>query len=344
MIVPQLPYPEAPARRHPRLLSVFDEQLTEPRQAADIEPPFQRDHEYENSLGVCEALEAIDQGERAVMVVGRAGTGKTTLIHYLRRRPGGERQVILAPTGIAALNAGGQTIHSFFRIRPGPISSDGLKSLPRLGRAFQRLERVVIDEISMVRADLLDAVDRSLRVNRAIDEPFGGVQMLLVGDFLQLPPVVPPDERALLTRLRYRSPYAFSARSLEGVAVAPIELTTVHRQKDEKFIELLGRLRLGDRVEETVSMLNACCCRPPRQGSEPVKLTPTNARADFYNQEGLRKLPGDAVSFEGVIKGRFQVQGKQLPAPERLLLKVGARVMAVKNDPANDGSTDRSAP
>jgi hypothetical protein len=283
---------------------------------------------------VCEALEAIDQGERAVMVVGRAGTGKTTLVHYLRRRPGGERQVVLAPTGVAALNAGGQTINSFFQIRPGLIGPDGIKSLPRLQRAFQKLERVVIDEISMVRADLLDAVDRSLRVNRVIDEPFGGVRMLFVGDFLQLPPVVPPEERAFLSRLGYRTPYAFSARSFQAVPVAPIELTIVHRQEDKEFVELLSRLRLGDRVEETISVLNACCCRPPRQGSEPVRLTPTNARADYYNCEGLRKLPGEVVGFQGAIKGRFNVQRDRLPAPERLVLKVGARVMAVKNDRA----------
>lgn len=141
----------------------WDERLPEP------------DLAYERSPGVREALAALRAKAPAVMVIGRAGTGKTRLVHYLRRRPGSERQVILAPTGIAALNAWGQTIHSFFKLRLGVIDAKQLTAMSRLEHFFDKIERVIIDEISMVRADLLDAVDQSLRLNRKNDQPFGGV-------------------------------------------------------------------------------------------------------------------------------------------------------------------------
>ncbi len=158
------------------------------------------------------ALAAIDAGARAIMVLGGAGTGKTTFLHELRKTPRG-RQVFLAPTGVAAIQVGGQTIHSFFGIPPRLLNPDEVKPRVHIRRLLKKLDRVVIDEISMVRADLLDAVDISLRIARDRPEPFGGVQMVLVGDFLQLPPVVPRHEEELLSRMGYEGPFAFNAKA-----------------------------------------------------------------------------------------------------------------------------------
>src|SRR3954471_11858479 len=202
-----------------RQFAEFDHRLPAQGKPADSsrKAKFQRDEQYERSPGVGEALTAIDAGAPAVLVVGRAGTGKTRLVRYLRERPGGERQAVVAPTAIAALNAQAQTIHSFFKLPPLLLDAKALPDGQRLGVLYRRMKRLVIDEISMVRVDLIDAIDARLRSIRGDDRPFGGVQIVMVGDFLQLPPVVESDHRPLLHGLGYHTPYAFSARSLAGL-------------------------------------------------------------------------------------------------------------------------------
>ena len=184
------------------------------------------------------AFRQIAEGAPIVMVLGGAGTGKTTFLHELRRRAG-VRQVFLAPTGVAALQLGGQTIHSFFGIPPRILNPDEVKPRARSRKLLGKIDRLVIDEVSMVRCDLLDVVDRCLRVARNRPEPFGGVQVVLVGDFLQLPPVVPLAEQGMLARMEYSGPYAFDAKVLEGTPVARVAFTTVHRQTDRTFVEHL---------------------------------------------------------------------------------------------------------
>ena len=166
------------------------------------------DQAYEASPGVAEALAAVDAGVPALLIIGRAGTGKTRLVQYLKARPGGERQATVAPTGIAALNAQAQTIHSFFRFEPHVLDAANLADAGRFGGIYQRMQRLIIDEISMVRADLIDAMDARLRKLRADQRRFGGVQVVMVGDFLQLPPVIAPDDWPMLEALGYpaRSP------------------------------------------------------------------------------------------------------------------------------------------
>ncbi|MCX7315993.1 MAG: DEAD/DEAH box helicase [Hyphomicrobiales bacterium] len=276
-----------------------------PRRTAP-EPVFVKDAEYEALPGVSDALAAIDQGAKAVLILGRAGTGKTTLIRYLRQRPGGETQAIVAPTGVAALNAGAQTIHSFFHL--------------------------IIDEISMVRVDVMDAIDARLRQIRNDQRPFGGVQIVMVGDFMQLPPVVPEVDRAILEQMGYPTPYAFSARALGGAEVHKIVLDTVYRQDEQEFIDLLGMVRSGDDVERAVELLNARCYGPHRAGVAPLLLTATLAAADRYNREGLAALEGEPSVFEAALKGKFEAGRDKPPIPDRLELKVGARVMATRND------------
>ncbi|WP_245454125.1 ATP-dependent DNA helicase [Aquabacter cavernae] len=283
--------------------------------------------------GAPRALAHIEAGAGTIMVLGGAGTGKTTFLHDLRKEPRG-RQVFLAPTGVAALQLGGQTIHSFFGIPPRILNPDEVKPRVQVRRLLKKLDRLVIDEISMVRADLLDTVDRSMRIARDRDEPFGGVQVVLVGDFLQLPPVVPYAEQEMLERMGYGGPFAFDALSLRARAVARVPFTKVHRQSDDVFIAMLSAIRRGIGLREAVEALNAACVRDHRPGTMPVLLTPTNARADAYNQRGLAALAGGERTFAGLLKGEFGLEGDRLPVPERLALKPGARVMALRNDPA----------
>ncbi len=278
-------------------------------------------------------LERLKRGTPVVMVLGGAGTGKTTFLQAVRRLGEG-KQAFLAPTGVAALQLGGQTIHSFFGLPPRLIDPAEAKPKAQRRAVMKRLERLVIDEISMVRADVLDAVDRCLRLAREDPRPFGGVQMVLVGDFLQLPPVVPTVEREMLARLGYDGPFAFDAQELREAEVDRLAFTQVYRQVDATFIAHLANLRGGRQVAEAVEAINAACFREHRDGRVPVVLAPTNARVDAYNQRGMDALHDAGRSYGGVSEGEFDLQTDRLPVPEALTLKVGARVMAVRNDPA----------
>lgn len=296
-------------------------------------PAIQREIEkqYANEPAAHEALQAINSGTGCVFVLGRAGTGKTTLVRHIMQSGDGVNQVVLAPTGIAAINVQGQTIHSFFRLPPRLLDRDNLDT-SRPNRLWTRIERIIIDEISMVRVDVMDAMDAILRKARGDDRPFGGVQMVFVGDFLQLPPVVPSQEAEMLFQLGYRSPYCFSAKSLDSVEASHVVLPTVHRQSDAYFVELLGKLRDADEVENAVAELNACCVRPHRQDAEPIMLTGTNARTNHYNQRGLDRIDSKPMEYIAGFAGTFDHRTDRLPAPDVLVLKPGARVMALKND------------
>ncbi|MBZ0215095.1 MAG: AAA family ATPase [Fimbriimonadaceae bacterium] len=271
-----------------------------------------------------------------LFILGRAGTGKTTLVRYLRNLPGADKMVVLAPTGIAAINAGGQTIHSFFRLPPRLLDPENIQ-ITRSNKLWRKVDRIVIDEVSMVRVDMIDAMDVILRRARRDERPFGGVQMIFVGDFLQLPPVTPGPESEMLRQLGYASPFAFSARAVCGVGAETgaryIALDTVHRQKDPEFIEILGKLRSGRNIGDALQRLNDRCVGPHRETALPMLLTGTNARATRYNLEGLRAIGEESMVYGGVTTGTLEKERGRLPVPETLELKPGARVMAVKNDP-----------
>lgn len=272
-----------------------------------------------------------DEEFQVVIITGRAGTGKSTLVRDLARN-GGSRQVVLAPTGVAALNVEGQTIHSFFRLPPHIVSPEDILPIPGRTQLFRNLDRIIIDEMSMVRADLLDAIDVSLQVNRANRLPFGGVKIILIGDLLQLPPVVPPQEAEILANRGYETPYIVSAKVLQHLRVRFVELPTVYRQDDEEFIRILAHLRTGSEIEEVVNSVNERCFGPHRQPVTPVFLTATNARADSHNQRRLSSLPGPISSYTGTLQGNFNLKEDRFPAPVHLELKAGARVVLVKND------------
>ncbi|MEZ0211925.1 MAG: ATP-dependent RecD-like DNA helicase, partial [Xanthobacteraceae bacterium] len=279
-----------------------------------------------------DAFAVVRSGAPLILALGGAGTGKTTFLHALREA-GGTKQAFLAPTGVAALQLGGQTIHSFFGLPPRLIDPSEVKPRAQRRTLLKKLERLVIDEVSMVRADLLDAIDHCLRLARGSTQPFGGVQVILVGDFLQLPPVVPYAERELLSRLGYPGPFAFDARVLTELEPTRLPFRHVHRQTDRAFVAHLAALRAGRQVDDAVADINAACLRPHRAGPVPVVLAPTNSRVDAYNRRGLDALSDPGRLYEGASQGEFDLANDRLPVPEALLLKVGARVMAVRNDP-----------
>ncbi len=271
-----------------------------------------------------------DQGH--LFVTGRAGTGKSTLLRVLRDHIT-EETVVLAPTGLAAVNVGGQTIHSFFGFPPRLIRPDDIKR-SRNGRVMRKLKVIIIDEVSMVRSDLMWAIDQSLRVNRGRPrEAFGGVRLMLFGDLHQLPPVIQGDVAQHLES-EFGGPFFFQVAALnEGAGVSLLELDQVFRQNDETFLTVLNRIRDGDATEEDLEALNERThpIRTLGEGDPYVILTPTNAAAQRINMAYLDALPSPARNYEAGITGEYS-DGAH-PTDASLILKEGAKVILLRNDP-----------
>jgi len=240
---------------------------------------------------------------------------------------------VLAPTGVAALNVKGQTIHSFFGFKPN-ITLDRVKRLRFSGRenVYEKLDAIVIDEISMVRADLLDCVDRFLRLNGpGPDKPFGGIQMILIGDLYQLPPVITGAEGQVF-RSFYETPYFYSARALDSFDMEFVELEKIYRQHDDQFINLLNSIRNNSIAEDGLQLLNQRYMPEFEPSSDDfyVYLTTVNKLADEINSKELAKLDGELYTFTGKIEGEFGNQ--YLPTAIDLQVKVGAQIMMLNND------------
>jgi len=278
------------------------------------------------------AVDFVRNDEGHLFVTGRAGTGKSTLLRTLRDHIVDEA-VVLAPTGLAAVNVGGQTIHSFFGFPPRLIRSDDIKR-SRNGRVMRKLKLIIIDEVSMVRSDLMSAIDQSLRVNRGRPrEAFGGVRLLLFGDLHQLPPVVQGDVAEHLEN-EFGGPFFFQVPSLdEGAGVSLLELEQVYRQSEEDFLYVLNRIRDGDATEEDLEVLNERThpIRTLGEGDSYVILTPTNAAAQRINMAYLDALPSGVRTYEAGITGDY-ADGAH-PTDASLLLKQGAKVILLRNDP-----------
>jgi ATP-dependent exoDNAse (exonuclease V) alpha subunit len=277
-----------------------------------------------------QVLDILDTTSAHLFLTGRAGTGKSTLLQHFRQTTS-KKLVVLAPTGVAAVNVGGQTIHSFFGFRPG-ITLDNVRSRSRgQNSIYKQINMIIIDEISMVRADLLDCIEKFLRLNgRYEGQPFGGIQMVFIGDLYQLPPVVPEDEQELFETV-YASPYFFDARAYAKANVTRVELTEVYRQRDPIFVEILDALRTGALNGPQRTYLNRQCFRQRAQTEgSPIQLVTTNHMADRINHNYLERLPGKAQLYTGEIRGTFGE--RQLPTHERLRLRPQARVMLLNND------------
>jgi len=272
---------------------------------------------------------AIETTRENIFVTGRAGTGKSTLLNHLSWNTS-KQVVICAPTGVAALNVGGQTIHSLFRLPIGVIADHDIDQNADTKKILNTIDTLVIDEVSMVNADLLDAVDRSLRQARSKPfEPFGGVQVVLFGDPYQLAPVPGDgDERAYFTD-HYRSIWFFDAKVWESTDLKVYELTTIHRQHEGEFKYMLNAVRHGMVTAEIAKRLNDTGARPaPTEGA--ITLATTNATVNRINATALARLGGVVKTAKAEVSGDFG--GRTYPADESLELKVGAQVMFLRND------------
>nr|WP_156364554.1 AAA family ATPase [Curtobacterium sp. Leaf261] len=263
-----------------------------------------------------------------VFITGRAGTGKSTLLHHLSWNTA-KQVVICAPTGVAALNVGGQTIHSLFRLPIGLIADSTIDQNPVTRKLLNTIDTLVIDEISMVNADLLDAMDRSLRKARQRKtEPFGGVQVVMFGDPYQLPPVPGDvDERAYFTD-HYRSMWFFDAKVWLEAPLKIIELAKIHRQHDEAFASMLTAVRHGRVTADIANVLNTAGARTPPDGV--ITLATRNDTVSRINKTALDRLPGKVKTAKAELSGDFG--GRNFPADEALELKPGAHVMFLRND------------
>lgn len=284
------------------------------------------------------AFEYVRFTNKNIFLTGKAGTGKTTFLHRVKKEVE-KRIAIVAPTGVAAINAGGMTIHSLFQLPFGPFLPENSRDAARQRkfrhekiRMIKGLDLLVIDEISMVRADLLDGIDEVLRRYRNAFEPFGGVQLLMIGDLHQLPPVVKEEEWNLL-RSHYPTPYFFSSRALKETKPVTIQLKHIFRQSDDIFIELLNKVRNNQVDAEVLDQLNSRFIADFKPNDEEayITLTTHNRFAQKINAGRLDGIEGDLLSFPAEVAGDFPPQA--YPADEQLRVKVGAQVMFVKNDP-----------
>lgn len=291
------------------------------------------------------AWQLINYTRRSVFLTGKAGTGKSTFLRYIVENIR-KKTVVLAPTGIAAVNVGGQTLHSFFKIPLKPILPTDpdfairtlrkrMKYSSSHVKLLRQLDLIIIDEISMVRADIIDFIDKILRVYcHNMREPFGGKQLLLVGDIFQLEPVVTGDARDVLAHY-YNAPYFFNALAFNELAIVPIELRKVYRQDDADFISLLDRVRAGQPAEADIRRLNAKLIPSEQVNRLSADMTMTIASrrdmVDHINERHLNELKTPEIVYKGIIKGDFPMNA--LPTDLELSLKVGAQIVFIKNSP-----------
>ena len=289
-----------------------------------------------------QALQIIQFTRRSLFLTGKAGTGKSTFMRNLAATTK-KKHIVLAPTGIAAINAGGSTLHSFFKLPFHPLLPNDSRYTPRNIRdtlkynsekckLLREVELIIIDEISMVRADIIDFIDKVLRIyNRNMREPFGGKQLLLVGDIYQLEPVIKEEERQLL-RPFYPSNFFFDARVFREMQLVSVELKKVYRQKDPLFIELLDHIRTSRVTTADLSLLNNRVNASIETPETHLSITLSTRRdtVDYINEKQLSTLPGESTIFYGSIEGDFPESS--LPTPIELEVKTGAQILFIKND------------
>jgi ATP-dependent exoDNAse (exonuclease V) alpha subunit len=297
------------------------------------------------------AVKLVLQTNDLIYLTGKAGSGKTTFLKYIKKITS-KKTVVLAPTGVAALNAGGQTIHSFFKIAPSVYLPDDyrLRTLPNPDlddkrtifdnfkfkkghkNLIRKMELLIIDEVSMVRCDLLDVIDKLLRVFREREsEPFGGVQVVLIGDAFQLPPIAQKDQWELLKEY-YETPFFFNSLVLSQNKPYYIELKKIYRQQDKKFIDLLNRVRINKVTQEDIELLNSRF-KPSvfkNDNTDYITIATHNSIVDNTNKRKLEELTSRQQSYEAAVSGDFP--DKMMPTDKILNLKVGSQIMFIRND------------
>ena len=275
-------------------------------------------------------VEQLENTKDHFYITGKAGSGKSTLLAYFRSVTQ-KNTAVLAPTGVAAIRVKGQTIHSFFGFPPKVIQTRHIKKVRQI-ELLQNLETLIIDEISMVRADVFDAIDYSLRVHRKkLTQPFGGVQVIVFGDLFQLPPVVNMDESSLLERIYPNGQFFFHSNIFQDAQFKTLELQSIYRQTDDHFIYLLNAVRDGSITNSQIDNLNDSLVDNFEIDEGKIILTTTNARASGINQNYLKQLSSEEFSYRAQATGQFY---KELFPPDEVLkLKKGAQVIMIKNDP-----------
>ncbi|MFH0985104.1 MAG: AAA family ATPase [Candidatus Omnitrophota bacterium] len=287
--------------------------------------------DFELSEEFVTGFNAIEKTKKNLYITGEAGTGKTTLLKYFRKNTR-KKFIVLAPTGIAAINSHGQTIHSFFRFPPKLIQPDHIKKVHHAQHIFESLELLIVDEASMMRADLMDGIDLALRINKGLPKkPFGGVQVVLFGDLFQLPPIVDREMAGIYQSL-YETPYFFSAKVFQKAQFHHFNLKKIYRQKEQAFKGLLNKIRNRSVTDEEMTILNSrvepALCEAAR---DCMTLTPTNAAAHAINMTRLRHLKGEEFCYDAGVKGEFD--RSSYPTETELRLKKGAQVLMIRNDP-----------
>lgn len=303
------------------------------------------------------AIDYILNTDKTIYLTGKAGTGKTTFIKYLKKVTH-KRMVVLAPTGVAAINASGETIHSFFHIRPsvyipedplrtadGELNEISMKSIFKHLKyskskveLIRNLEAIAIDEVSMVRCDIMDVIDKILRLYRDSTKPFGGVQMILVGDAYQLPPIVKKEEQEIL-KSSYDGIFFFDSKVMEQIInnnqLIYVELQKVYRQDDSKFIELLDRVRINDMQDKDFALFDSKINKDKftNENKSHIILTTTNVKVNYINEKRLAALPTQSKVYNAVVTGTFAE--KERPTDIALELKVGAQIIFIRNDKEN---------
>jgi ATP-dependent DNA helicase PIF1 len=285
----------------------------QPIEAIEITPEYQ------------EIKRLIDEGNKLIFVTGGAGTGKSTFIKWIDSQFQG-KVAIAAPTGIAALTVSGTTIHRMCKFPPAWIVDDDIKMDPK--SVIPKIEILVLDEISMVNANLLDAVDKFCKMHRKSKEPFGGLTIIMVGDLFQLPPIVTHTTEPLFRR-KYSSAKFFAAHSVTESALSGVELSAPFRQKDERLIRLLANIREGVDLESSIAEFNELCSIASTSPIGAVHLAPRNSDVELINSRELSKLPLPEITFNAKLTGKFSE--RQLPVPDKVTLRVGAQVVLLNN-------------
>lgn len=309
--------------------------VKDPIPIAKRDPTAKLDGVLPDNLEITEefrhAFDLMEKTNKSAFITGKAGTGKSTLLKYFRVNTS-KNVVVLAPTGIAALQVNGVTIHSFFQFPPELLQKSRIQKIYRKAPLMKKIDILIIDEISMVRADMIDAIDHSLRLHRESDEPFGGVQIIFFGDLYQLPPVVTGDLKQFFAD-NFKSEYFFGAEVFKSFSFSVIELQKVYRQTDHTFIDLLNNIREGKILESDLISLNKRLF-PDFVASKDdlfITLASTNYIADSENQRRLNFIENPTYTFNATISGDFD--SKSYPTDYDLNLKVEAQVMLIKNDP-----------